>query len=107
MFSSVAYAQAAANPPAPTFMDSLPMFIAIFAIFYFFVIRPQGKKLKTHQEFLKNIKRGDEVLTSSGILGKIEGLTDTFVTLEIADGVRIRVLKSQLASSLSATEEKK
>lgn len=108
MFSSIAYAQTqAAAQQAPSFMDSLPMFVAIFAIFYFFVIRPQGKKLKSHQAFLENVKRGDEVLTSAGILGRIEGLTDSFVTLEIADDVRIRILKTQISSSAKENEEKK
>ena len=67
-------------------------------VFFFLVIRPSQKRQKTHVSFLQGLKRGDSVLTSSGILGTIEGITDKFVTLEVADGVRLRILKSQIAS---------
>ena len=57
----------------------------------------KNDKGKKHSEFLEKLKRGDEVLTNSGIFGRIEGITDQFVTLEIADEVRIKILKSQIA----------
>lgn len=83
----------------PGFFEMMVPFIFIFVIFYFLIIRPQGKRQKEHQSFLSALKRGDEVVTASGMLGRIEGLTDQFVTLEVADGVRIKMLRSQVASS--------
>ncbi len=74
----------------------LPL-ILIFGIFYFLLIRPQQKKQKQHQEFVNNLQKGMEVVTSGGIIGKITGVTDEVVTLEIADKVRIKVVKNQIA----------
>ncbi|MCB0349662.1 MAG: preprotein translocase subunit YajC [Bdellovibrionales bacterium] len=102
MFSSIAYAQAATSAAAgPGMIEQLVPFIAIFAIFYFLIIRPQSKRQKDHQSFLLTMKRGDSVITTGGIYGKIEGLSDKFVTLEVSDGVNIRILKSQIASSVN------
>ena len=85
----------------PSLIEQLIPFIAIFAIFFFLVIRPQAKRQKEHQNFLSTMKRGDSVITASGIFGKVEGITDKFVTLEVSEGVNIRVLKSQIASSIN------
>jgi len=74
----------------------------MFAVMYFLMIRPQSNKAKAHQTFVSSLKRGDEVVTASGILGRIEGLTEQFVTLEISPDVRIKILRSQIASSVSA-----
>ena len=93
-------APAAASNGAPAYMQFLP-FILIFVIFYFFLIRPQSKRQKQHQQFVSALKRGDQVITASGIFGKISGITDKFVTLEVSDGVNIRILKSQIASSVT------
>lgn len=98
MMSSLAWAQASA-PAGPGLLEQFLPFVLIFVIFYFLLIRPQQKRAKSHQEFLKTMKRGDQVLTSGGILGSIEGLTDEFVTLGISDGVSVRILRSQIASS--------
>lgn len=107
LFSSVAYAQTAAAAQPSIFEQLLP-FVFIFVIFYFLIIRPQAKRHKKHQAFLAELKRGDSVLTSGGILGTIEGLTDNYVTLEIATGVKIRILKSQISSpALTNAEDKK
>lgn len=80
----------------PNFLVQAVPFLAMFFIFYFLMIRPQVKKQKAQQEFLHQLKKGDRVLTSSGIFGTIEGLTDKYVTLEIADDVNIRVLKAHV-----------
>ena len=96
-----AYAAAAAGgSSAPFYMQLLP-FVAIFAIFYFLIIRPQSKRQKDHQNFVSKLKRGDQVVTASGIFGKVNGITDQFVMLEVADGVNIRILKNQIASSVA------
>lgn len=109
MFWSVAYAQtAAAAPQQPSTFEMLVPFVFIFVVFYFMIIRPQSKKQKDHQKFLNELRRGDEVITASGILGRIEGLTEQFVTVEIADGVRVKMVRSQVtASQKSITSESK
>lgn len=81
----------------PSLFESMLPFLAMILIFYFLMMRPQIKKQKTHQEFLQKLKKGDRVLTSSGIFGTIEGLTDKYVKLEIADDVSIRVLKAHVS----------
>lgn len=97
-FSAIAYAQAAAPAgPKPTLFETLLPFIFVFVIFYFLMIRPQQKRAQQQQTLLANLKRGDSVLTSGGILGTIEGLTDKFVTLQISDDVKIRILRTQIA----------
>ena len=72
-------------------------FAAMFAVVYFLMIRPQQKKMKEQQDMLSALKDGDEVLTTSGLLGKITGMTDKIVTLEVAQNVRVKMLKSQIA----------
>lgn len=110
---SAAHAQAAAAPAAqPSPFEMFVPFIFIFVIFYFLIIRPQSKKAKEQQKFISELKRGDEVITASGILGRVDGLSDQFATVEIADGVKIKILRNQIASSqkaMAATskEEKK
>ena len=101
--STLAHAQATGAAPGagPNLIEQMVPFIAIFAIFYFLIIRPQAKRQKTHQNFITNMKRGDSVITTGGIFGKVEGITEKFVTLEVADGVEIRILKSQIASSVN------
>ncbi|HYB19794.1 MAG TPA: preprotein translocase subunit YajC [Thermodesulfobacteriota bacterium] len=74
----------------------LPL-ILMFVVFYFLLIWPQQKKAKTHRQVLSNLQKGDNVVTSSGIYGTITGLTDTVVTLEIAEKVRIKVSRSSIA----------
>ena len=95
----IAYAANGAAPPAGGGLAGFVPLILIFVVFYFLLIRPQQKKAKEHQEFLGNLKKGAEVVTSGGIHGRITGLTDTVVTLEIADGVRIKVNRSSVLTS--------
>ncbi len=93
-----AYAQNSGAEKPSFLMQMVPM-MAILGVFFFFIIRPKAKQQKAQQEFTAQLKRGDEVLTSGGIFGTIEGLTEKFVTLEVAQGVRIRVLRSTVAMS--------
>jgi preprotein translocase subunit YajC len=74
----------------------LPL-ILMFVVFYFLLIWPQQKKAKTHRQVLSNLQKGDNVVTSSGIYGTITGLTDTVVTLEIAEKVRIKLARNSIA----------
>lgn len=71
---------------------------AFFAILYFMLIRPQQKKAKEHQALVSKLATGDEVVTTGGILGRVVSVGDTFITLEVADGVRMKVQKFQVAS---------
>jgi len=82
--------------------------ILIFVIFYFFLIRPQQKRVKDHKNMVAQLKRGDQVVTSGGIVGRIERiLEDDKVELTIADNVNIRVVKSTIQSLSEKTEKKK
>ncbi len=72
-------------------------FILMFAVLYFLILRPQQKKLKEQQAMLTALKHGDEIVTASGLLGKVTGITDKVVTVEVADDVRVKMLKSQVA----------
>jgi preprotein translocase subunit YajC len=88
------------KPPANSIMMNLPMIVLFVALFYFLIIAPQKKSQKQQQEFQKGLARGDEVVTSSGILGKVAGLTDRVVILEVAPDIEIRVLRSQVQAKL-------
>jgi preprotein translocase subunit YajC len=72
----------------------LPLMLVVF---YFLLIRPQQKRAKEHQNMLSKIAAGDEVVTSGGILGKVVEVGDSFLTIEISDGVRIKVQKAQVS----------
>jgi preprotein translocase subunit YajC len=77
---------------------SLLPFILIFVIMYFLILRPQQKRQKQHQEMIKNVRRGDTVITSGGLIGKvIKVVDDEQIEVEVADGVRVRQAKSMLA----------
>ena len=88
-------------------MSSLFPLILMFVVFYFLLIRPQQKKMKAHQTMLSNLKRGDEIITNGGMMGKITGLTDKTVTLEVAEKIRLRVLRSHIAGKQSEFDPQK
>ena len=89
------------------FAQFIPL-ILIFVIFYFFLIRPQQKKVKEHKAMVAALKRGDEVVTSGGIVGKVERvLGDDKVDLLISDGVTVQVVQSTIASLLNKPAAKK
>ncbi len=77
-------------------MMQLVPFGLLFVIFYFLLIRPQQKKAKAHQEMLKELHRGDHVVTAGGILGTVDKVSDTEVSLEVANNVKVSVLKSTI-----------
>ncbi len=79
----------------------LVMLAAIFAIFYFLLIRPQQKRTKEHQELLKSLKRGDDVVTTGGIFGRIAEIEEGTVLLEVAEKVKIKVARDQIAANRS------
>ena len=85
----------------------LIMMVAIFAIMYFFMIRPQNKKQKEIANFRKNLEVGQEVITAGGIYGKIKELEDNTVILEIASGVKIKIDKNSVYANAAATQQTK
>jgi len=93
-----AMAQTAGAAPAGAGATSLIMMAVFVVIFYFLLIRPQQKKQKEHQAMLSKITVGDEVVTAGGILGKVIEVGDNFLTLEIAENVRIKVQRFQVTS---------
>jgi len=105
MFNDVAYAMGGlpgmGGGGAGGLGSFLPL-ILMFVVFYFLLIWPQQKKAKAHRAVLANLKKGDEVVTSGGLYGTITGITDTVVTLEIAEKVRIKVSRSSIAGVMKA-----
>ena len=98
MFSSPAYAatSSAAGGTAGFFVQIFPLLL-IFIIFYFLLIRPQQKRMKSHQRMVTDVKPRDTAITSGGLIGKVTKVEDHEVELEIAQGVKVRVVKSMLS----------
>jgi len=94
-FISNAYAQDTAATGG--LMSFLPL-IVIFAVFYFMLIRPQMKRAKEHKQLVSQLSKGDEVITNGGLLGKITDVSDSFVTLELADNLQIKLQRSAVAN---------
>ena len=100
---SPAYAQAAAQPQGGLFgggIAGLLFPLVLIGVMWFLMIRPQMKRAKEHREMLGKLANGDEVLTNGGVAGTVTAIGDNFVTVEIADGVRIRVQKGAIANVL-------
>ena len=97
MFVTPAFAQASGGAVGPDMLMSILPFILIFVIMYFLIIRPQRTQMKKRQEMLTQVRRGDTVVTGGGIVGKVQkAVDDNELEVEIAEGVRIRVMRSTL-----------
>ena len=97
MFITPAYAQAA-TPGAGDFVSMILPLVAIMAVFYFLLIRPQQKKMKYHQELLKKVMKGDTVVTSGGLIGKVtKVIDDNELQVEIGENIKIRLLRSGIS----------
>ncbi|TZF90135.1 preprotein translocase subunit YajC [Cognatilysobacter lacus] len=94
-----AHAQAAGAPAANSALGFLPILVVV-AVMYFLMIRPQMKRAKEHRGMLEKLGRGDEVLAAGGLAGTVTDIGENFVTIEIADGVRVRVQKSAIGNVL-------
>jgi preprotein translocase subunit YajC len=106
MFVTPAFAQAAGAAPggAAVFAQFLPI-VLIFVIFYFLLIRPQQQKMKQHRAMVDALRRGDQVVTSGGIVAKVFKVQDDgMVEVEIADGVKVKVVKHTITQVLNKTE---
>ncbi|HMQ10904.1 MAG TPA: preprotein translocase subunit YajC [Oligoflexia bacterium] len=82
------------------FSAMFPM-LMVFVIFYFILIRPQRKREDQHKKYLESLKKGDEVILQNGIIGKITGVTESVISLEIAQNTKIKVLRSAVAANYS------
>ena len=104
MFVTPAYAQAAAPAAGggAAFAQFIPL-ILVFLIMYFLIMRPQQKKMKQHRAMIEALKKGDSVITQGGILGKVMAVRDDEVEVEIAQGVRIRVVRATIAQVVNRT----
>lgn len=91
-------AGAQASQPDGTF--SLIMIVAIFVLFYFMLIRPQNKRAKEHRQLIGNLKKGDEVMTGAGMLGKVVSLDDQYIKVSLAEGVEVTMQKSAVNAIL-------
>lgn len=92
-FTTLAAAPAGA---APAWVSILPL-VAIFIIFYFLLIRPQQKRMKLHQEKISAVKRGDQVVTGGGLMGKVVKADDDYVEIDLGGGVKVKAVKSTIA----------
>ena len=106
-----AWAQTAeAAPKPPTFMEGLqqmaPALLMVMAVFYFIMIRPTQKKQKKRQQLLGGLKKGDKVVTTSGIIGTIVGTSEKTVMLKIADNVKVKLIRSAVAGLTESDEMK-
>ena len=102
MFVTPAFAQTAGGGAAA--ITSFMPLILIFGIMYFLLIRPQQKKAKEHKAMVEALRKGDQVITQGGIIGKVFKAGDTEVEVEIADGVKVRVVRSTITQVLNKTE---
>jgi preprotein translocase subunit YajC len=94
-----AWAQAAGGAQPNAIMQLLPL-VLIFVVFYFLLIRPQAKRAKEHKTMVSSLAVGDEVVTSGGILGKVTEAGEQFLTVEVAEGVRVKVQRHTVSSVL-------
>ena len=97
--TGVAYAMGGKGEGGAGGFASLIPLLLMFVIFYFILIRPQQKQARKHQDFVKNLKVGDRVVTTGGLHGTVTGLTDTTITMEIAEKVRVKVTRSAVSGS--------
>jgi preprotein translocase subunit YajC len=107
-YAQTAEGQAAPSSPIAQFLP----FILIALVFYFVFFRPQQKQAKQHQAFVTSLKKGDEVVTQSGIVGTVHAVEDRTVTLDVGGGTKLRIIKAQVAGQwkpveATATEAKK
>jgi preprotein translocase subunit YajC len=105
LFITPAFAQAAGAPGANEMVMQLLPFAFVLIIMYFLLIRPQQRRAKAHQELVKNVRRGDTVVMNSGMIGKItKVIDDAEVEVEIADNVRVRMLRGMIADVRNKAE---
>jgi len=104
---SPAYAQAAADAGPVAGLTQFVPLVLIFVIFYFLLVRPQQKKMKEHRAVLEAVRRGDRIVTNGGLVGTVtKVLNDAEIQVEIADGVRVHVMRGMIANIISKSDVK-
>lgn len=98
-FIADAFAQAAPRPPAQFFFDILPI-IFLFVVFYFVMIRPQTKRNKEHKKMMEALTKGDEIVTTGGMLGRVLEVGENFVLIDVGKAVEVKVQKAQVANTV-------
>ncbi|MES1198497.1 MAG: preprotein translocase subunit YajC [Pseudomonadota bacterium] len=108
MFITDAYAQTAGAAGGPdttmALLSQFGIFIPIGAIFYFMILRPQQRRIKAHQEMITNLKRGDTIVTSGGLIGKVKSVQDDEARVELAPNVEVRVVRSTISEVRSKSD---
>lgn len=89
--------EAGAPVGGPSLMNTVFMMVALFVIFYFLILRPQNQQRKQHMAMIDAVRRGDTVVTSGGLVGKVTKVGDTELTVELADNVRVRIMRRMVA----------
>lgn len=107
LITSVGLSQTAEAAAKPSPIATFAPFILIFLIFYFLMIKPQKKKIQEEATMMNALGKGDEVFTKSGLLGTITGMTEKIITLEVAEGVKLKMLRSQVGGLSNKIFEKK
>ncbi|MEL7128336.1 MAG: preprotein translocase subunit YajC [Pseudomonadota bacterium] len=96
-FTALPLAAPAAPSAGGAFIQNLLLFVPLILIFYFLIIRPQQQRAKQHREMVENIRRGDTVITTGGLIAKVTKVAEQELTIELADGVRARLVKGMIA----------
>ena len=104
MFVTPAYSQAAAGSSGAAGLASFLPLVLIFVIMYFLMIRPQQKRMKEHRALVEGLKKGDEVVTQGGLVGKVTSVRDNELEVEIAPGVKVRVIRSTITGLVNRTQ---
>lgn len=103
-FESAAFAQQDSLPPPPSFGElvvrMIPMLVMVFFVFYFLVLKPQQAKLKAQEDMVNSLKKGDKLLTSGGIIGRVAGIYEDYILVEVSNGVKIKVIKSKIEKKI-------
>jgi preprotein translocase subunit YajC len=99
VFALLAQAPDAGASPLGGSLNMLFLVVIFFGIFYFMIIRPQQKQQRTHKAFLDSLKKGDEVVTTGGIIGRVQAVAGDVLTVEIANNVKVRVMKAQVSGA--------
>lgn len=92
-----AFAQVTGGPEGPSLLLNLLPFVLIFVIMYFLIIRPQRQKMKQHQEMINNVRRGDTIVTNGGLIGKVAKAEDAELSVEVAEGIRVRIARAMIS----------
>ncbi|MEX1251471.1 MAG: preprotein translocase subunit YajC [Hyphomonas sp.] len=104
LMAAPALAQAAPAAAGPSLITQLLFFLPLILIFYFLLIRPQQQRAKKHTEMISAIKRGDTVVTSGGLIGKVNKVNDGEISLDLAENVRVRVIKAMVVEVRNKAE---